>query len=211
MKKIVLIMLMGLSSLFANGFGVDVGTKVSKVNDKKILGIQSLKELVGDGGTEVFIEGFYKAGWAQIGTRYTNLSEEKDNKLELTWKAYLNENADTNFKMFINGGVGLGVQGSRTSNISTNITRSNYITASNLNAYKVPSVASIDSTTYWTVSIGLGVSYNFTPNFNLYAGYEFERKSMDLDYKVSGKTEKVSLSGVDFNSHGTRFGIQYRF
>lgn len=61
MKKIVLVMLMGLSSLFANGFGVDVGTKVSKINDKNSW-YSKLKRISWRWWNRNFYEGFYKAG-----------------------------------------------------------------------------------------------------------------------------------------------------
>lgn len=212
MKKIILILMSLISlSLAADGWGVDVGTKISSVKDKNVLGIQSVKELAGDGGTEVYIESFYKHQFAQVGLRYTNLNEVNDNKIDLTWKLHLNDKSESDIKFFLNGGFGFGMQGSRTSTISTNITKTEYITSSNIDAYKVSSKADIDSTTYLSFSIGLGTSYNFTKNFKILAGYEFERKSLDLDYKVQGKNEKISLSGVNLDSHGVRVGLAYIF
>ncbi len=137
MKKIILILMSLISlSLAADGWGVDVGTKISSVKDKNVLGIQSVKELAGDGGTEVYIESFYKHQFAQVGLRYTNLNEVNDNKIDLTWKLHLNDKSESDIKFFLNGGFGFGMQGSRTSTISTNITKTEYITSSNIDAYK---------------------------------------------------------------------------
>lgn len=222
MKKMFLILALFASYLFGNnvmvnnvkvvnGPGIEVGTKISQAKDKNILGIQSLKEIVGDGGTEAYIDVFYKYNFSQIGIRYTNLSESDDNKLELSWKLHLNEPVDTRFKFFLNGGFGFGVKGAKTETLSTNITRVDYITNSDLEQFKTAGRASIDSTNYISFSIGLGTSYNITDNFKIIAGYEFERKSMDIDYKIEGKRDEVSLSGLKLDSHGARIALSYIF
>jgi opacity protein-like surface antigen len=214
MKKVITgLMISGVisTSLFA-GVGFEVGTKASKGSDQNIMGIQKISEIVGDGGQEIFIESNYKAGVAQVGLRYSNNSSEDEHKGELTWKINLSEKSESKLKYYVNGGFGFGFQGGKTTTLSTNITKAEYVSSSNLDAFKVPTKATIDDSTFISFSIGLGTSYNFTNNLKLNAGYEYERKSWDLNYKVAGKENApVDLSGIAQNFHGVRASLEYRF
>lgn len=214
MKKIITsLMVSGMisTSLLAS-VGFEIGTKASKGSDQNIMGIQKITELIGDGGQELFIESNYKVGAAQVGLRYSNNSDLEEHKGELTWKVHLSEKSESKLKYFINGGFGFGVQEGKTTTLSTNITKAEYVSSSNLNAFKVPTKATIDDSTFISFSIGIGASYNFTNNLKLNAGYEYERKSWDLNYKVAGKENApIDLSGIAQNFHGVRASLEYRF
>lgn len=210
MKRILLVMLLSLNA-FAVDYGIEVSSKISKIKDKNILGIQRIKELVGDGGTEYGIEYYLKVkDWSNVGLRYTNLPEYKDHKFEITWKMFSKKRKGA-FQWYANGGFGYGFQESRTSYISTNITRTNYIFSTDLEQYKVRTKADIDSLNYLSFSIGGGGIYHFTDNFKFFAGYEFERKSVSISYTVEGKTEVIDMSGFNANYHGFRAGLVYKF
>ncbi len=192
------------------GWGVEVGAKTASASDKNILGIQKISEIIGDGGQEVFIEPYLRGDDTHVGIRFSNNSTLDENKLELTWKhgVYKNEL----FGWYFNGGAGFGVQDGKTKTISTNITPVEYITSNNLNGYKVPTKANIDSSNYITVSIGTGLDFKITKNLKANIGYEYEAKYWDISYTVAGKEDKpVDLSGEAIGSHGIRAGLEFRF
>lgn len=213
MKKIVLssLLALGLStSLMAqSNWGVGVGTKTTTVSDTKIMGIQSLNEIVGDGGQEVYVEGTYRVDQVKVGTRYSNNSSLDENKFELIWQYDLAATDVSSF--YLNGGFGIGFQGGKTKTISTNITKPEYVTAHDLSVYQTPATAKIGQSDFITVSLGVGYKYNVTKSLALSAGYEFERKYWDISYEVEGKTSPVDLSGEAQNFHGLKAAVEYKF
>lgn len=206
MKNICLSLLVAgaITSAFAN-WGVEAGVKSASGSEEKILGVQPISELVGDGGTETYIEVYKRWNAPQIGVRFT--AGDDMYKAELATKLHMLES--DHFGTYLSFGFGLGQYEGGTKTISTNVTRQGYVTQAPGASFANRTTVKMEDAQFVTFSAGIGASYKFTKSLALNVGYEYERRSLEIDYSFGGN--RVESSGINQDFHGVRAGLSYTF
>lgn len=195
-----------------DGFGVEVGSKVVSSSEKKFLGIQKLSEVVGENGTENYIEGFYRVDNYRVGMRYTNIAEFDENKLELTANVLIPSSSINGLTYSLGIGAGYGEQARKRATLSTDMTAATYITSgADMSSHYVSTEVDVKRANYLNFTVQASIKYALTDSLNLNAGIESEQKYWEINYKLTDRADNVYLSGLSQRAMKGFVSIEYKF
>jgi hypothetical protein len=184
-------------------------------NDK-VLGIQPLSELVGDGGLRHEIAYGYKINsevkYGFVGT-YMPSEKEWSAGVEASFASRHGFNFAPRLKPYIRSGLSFGAQEKSGSfQISTQIDKITYITADSLNDMNYAGGATWeDKPIFISVILEGGVNYEIVRGLNLNFGFEFQPKYWDIEYRTENDPDILNSLSVTQYYYNLKVGISYQF
>lgn len=210
-KKIILVLITVIGAQATDTF-IEYTQTIESTQKNYVYQIQPLEELVGNGGTkhEITLGKRASENFSYgVGLGYVPDTSEFETSLKLR----IQTNTTSGLNAFLGTRVGMGMQtGQKEKQLSTNITKLDYSTQSNLEAFKTPSTGVLtEDPLFLDMGASIGVSYKVFKNVEAFLSYEYQVKYWQVDYRVRGK-ESVENRIVEAQRlNNIAFGLTYLF
>lgn len=216
MKKLVMLSLL-TSAIFADTYYIDYrAVGYTAPNNDKVMGVQPLKELVGDGGFKNEIAfGHVIDNSMKVGFVGSWIAKEKEwsSGLEFIYKSEVHQIHSISVLPYVRSMIGIGGQmKSGSFQVSTQVNKANYVVTTNVNTLKKPDTAEWEKQpVFFTYSIEGGVDFQLSKNWSMNVGIEFQPKYWNLVYRNDSNKEILnSLSKTQY-TYNAKIGLSYKF
>ena len=218
MKKQIIGSLIAISSLCAQNIvvtNVSIYSSEEKALDNKVLGIQSVDELVANPGTRkevrlgISLREYAYYNRFRINT-YLYSNSDKNNEVGAGVGFQINAFKNGKLSAYYSGFVGGGMQQNKgeVKILSTNANKANFISGDA--SYTPTEVKFEDDNTLMEYGFGLGANYQYSKNLTFDIGYIYRNKSYNVKYRQTGSVIENSIT-VDQSQEGINIGITYSF
>ena len=197
-----------------------VGVTVFAHQESKVLDIQPVDEIVGEGGTQFDVKfgfnAFQKTHEKDKARVYTYLWSTPDKNSEVGFgmgAEYLFEPFAwfQDLQLLIGAQVGYGWQGVKgdTKRVSTSADKFSYLANSSI--ANPTEITYTDDSYVLDINLLLGSSYHISKNLDLDIGYVYKNSRYQVAYRTAHNAAILNALTFSQDSHGVRVGLNYKF
>ena len=197
-----------------------VGVTFFTHQESKVLDIQPIDEIIGEGATQFDVKfginAFQKSQSVDTARIYTYLwnTPEKNNEVGFGIGAeYLFEPLASikNLQFLIGAQVGYGWQGVKgdTKRVSTSADKFSYLSSSSI--INPTDITYTDDSCVLDINLLLGASYHISKNLDLDIGYVYKNSRYQVAYRTAHNATILNALTLSQDSHGVRVGLNYKF
>lgn len=219
-SKLTLSLLTGLlaltpQSIIANDRYFKLGLNSQSAQSQKILGVQEVSEIVGNGGNQI-IAGYglsfdkKEQFGGSLGFAYLTIPDEKEHILALDFDVHQNTDNYFGFIPYFGGTVGLGLQfkSGEKFNTSTSANKASFISGTTI---MTPNVGTHnEDPVFLLIGFQVGTKYKFNDNFNAFLAYDYQAKYMQVDYSLATSSVRNNMT-FTHRFNGVKLGVNYSF
>jgi len=203
------------SSYSSNSYFLSLGVIENSSEENKILGVQPLSEIVGEGGTEFDLKfgivtedkaiKVYLFGWS---------NSDKNNELGLgfggEWGGHIISSVPK-LKLYLGAEMGFGYQpvSGDSKTISTSVNKLTFVTDE---AVLTPTkMTYTEDTTLLNINLILGANYPVTNNVDIDIFYRYSRSQYQFSYRTEEDSSIENSLTEQQDNHGIGINLNYRF